>query len=390
MKKFDRGLRDWKFLAIDRGLKFSIEPFSLHYEGPVDGNSGIQKFSIEIENFDRDWKFRAGIENFDRDWIFSIIGPSGIGSQRFKIAIGSNRNPQIRSNLKRCFRGSLHGGANFEVESAHFAAWKIGSREPQKWSKLAPPCAPPPEALYSNRCDVFTIFHMFRFFSNLKDTPSLKLLVDFGVWFPQWIFLWIFRGFFSGDCPWKNKQEKIHQKIHDFQVKIHSGKFLPWQIARFDSLAIRFASGSWFESCAPRHLSVKQKSLRVPRNSRDIPKGPCPNLVVSNLVVCNFYADALFCALLRPFAPFCALLRPFALFANLHVRCFALICTLLRTFACFCERPRLGTAELRRGKLTMRSEFAIAQRFAMVTPPALTQISWVLRGIFPPPRGFTA
>ena len=35
------------------------------------------KFSMKIENFDRDWKFRAGIEIFDRDLIFSIAGPSG-------------------------------------------------------------------------------------------------------------------------------------------------------------------------------------------------------------------------------------------------------------------------------------------------------------------------
>ena len=32
-----------------------------------------------------------------------------------------------------------------------------------------------------------------------------------------------------------------------------------------------------------------------------------PNLVVSNLVVCIFYAEALFCALLHPLALFCAL-----------------------------------------------------------------------------------
>ena len=62
-----------------------------------------------------------------------------------------------------------------------------------------------------------------------------------------------------------------------------------------------------------------------------------PNLVVSNLVVCNFYAEALFCALLRPFALFCGL-------------ALALFCPHLRSFACFCvrprlERPRLGTAD---------------------------------------------
>ena len=65
LKKFDRGLRDWKFRAIDRGLKFSIEPFSVHYEGPVNGNSGI-------ELFDRDWKFRSGLKFSSPGLKFSI------------------------------------------------------------------------------------------------------------------------------------------------------------------------------------------------------------------------------------------------------------------------------------------------------------------------------
>ena len=66
-----------------------------------------------------------------------------------------------------------------------------------------------------------------------------------------------------------------------------------------------------------------------------------------NLVVCNFYAEALFCALLRPFALFCRLMFGNALFK------FADIFALLRSFACFCVRPRferqrqtLGTADL--------------------------------------------
>ena len=46
-----------------------------------------------------------------------------------------------------------------------------------------------------------------------------------------------------------------------------------------------------------------------------------PNLVVLNLVVCSFYAEALSCTLRRPFAPFCAL--AFALFC-VHLRSFAL------------------------------------------------------------------
>ena len=29
------------------------------------------------------------------------------------------------------------------------------------------------------------------------DTPSLRLVVDFAVWFPRWIFRWIFFGPFS-------------------------------------------------------------------------------------------------------------------------------------------------------------------------------------------------
>ena len=55
-----------------------------------------------------------------------------------------------------------------------------------------------------------------------------------------------------------------------------------------------------------------------------------PNLVVSNLAVCNFHAEALFCTLLRPFALFCGLAS--------HAP--------LRSFACFCVRPRLERLRL--------------------------------------------
>ena len=54
-----------------------------------------------------------------------------------------------------------------------------------------------------------------------------------------------------------------------------------------------------------------------------------PNPVVSDLVVCNFYAGALLCALLRPFALFCALSRSFASFALIR----ALLHTFLRPTA---------------------------------------------------------
>ena len=53
-----------------------------------------------------------------------------------------------------------------------------------------------------------------------------------------------------------------------------------------------------------------------------------PNLVVSNLVVCNSYAEALFCALLHPFVLFCGLLR-------------TCVCTLLRSFALLCSHLRI-------------------------------------------------
>ena len=74
-----------------------------------------------------------------------------------------------------------------------------------------------------------------------------------------------------------------------------------------------------------------------------------PDLVVSNLVVSNYYADALFCPLFRPFA----------LFGGLA---FAVICGHLRSFACFCERPRLdqpclGTPEIFSHKCQVARKF---------------------------------
>ena len=61
--KIDRGLRDWKFRAIDRGLEFSIEPFSVDQRGPGNRNSGI-------EIFDCAWKFRSGLKISSQDWNF--------------------------------------------------------------------------------------------------------------------------------------------------------------------------------------------------------------------------------------------------------------------------------------------------------------------------------
>ena len=65
-------------------------------------------------------------------------------------------------------------------------------------------------------------------------------------------------------------------------------------------------------------------------------------VVVSNLVVCNsYFAEALWCALLRPFALICGL---------------ALICVFLRPTAFRTTAPRLGTAEKKIKQLPPNSE----------------------------------
>ena len=54
-------------------------------------------------------------------------------------------SPMLKRHLlkvKRCFRGSLQGGASFKVEKAHFAAWE---RVREKYSKKCELCVPPPE-----------------------------------------------------------------------------------------------------------------------------------------------------------------------------------------------------------------------------------------------------
>ena len=62
---------------------------------------------------------------------------------------------------------------------------------------------------------------------SLKDTPSLKFLVDFGVWFRRWIFWWFFMWIFSGHFPLENKQQKIHRKIHQEKLTVFKATFWP-------------------------------------------------------------------------------------------------------------------------------------------------------------------
>ena len=93
-----------------------------------------------------------------------------------------------------------------------------------------------------------------------------------------------------------------------------------------------------------------------------------PNLVVSNLVVCNFYVEAHFCALLRPFALLCALLR---------LRSFAFACAHLRSLACFCVRPRLGRRRLGTAEKRQESSYELV-RTDVVRKHALDQPSFRL------------
>ena len=53
---------------------------------------------------------------------------------------------------------------------------------------------------------------------NAKDTPSLKFLVDFGVWFRRWIFWWIFWAIFLGRSSRKKSTEKSTKKSTVFKA----------------------------------------------------------------------------------------------------------------------------------------------------------------------------
>ena len=85
--------------------------------------------------------------------------------------------------------------------------------------------------------------------------------------------------------------------------------------------------GAQARSSATAQLPSSRERISAQRFSDPSLLWEFPNLVVSNLVVCNFCAEALFCTLLRPFALFCRL-------------AFVLFCVRPRL-----ERPRLGAAE---------------------------------------------
>ena len=116
-----------------------------------------------------------------------------------------------------------------------------------------------------------------------------------------------------------------------------------------------------------------------------------PNLVVLNLVVYSFDTFALFCALLRSFAPFCALLQTCVCAL---LRSFALICALCCSFACLCERPRLerprlGTLDLGEAEANIFpifSYFGPEARNPLSSRQAGSQISAISLGLLMPWR----
>ena len=107
---------------------------------------------------------------------------------------------------------------------------------------------------------------------SFRDTPSLKLVADFGVWFPRWIFWWIF---FFCIFPWRNKQErihrKIHQKIHDIQgnllTKIHWGTILSdLQTHNRLCTAGRLSGAKWRRSKTPKFVASHRRKTSHIKN----------------------------------------------------------------------------------------------------------------------------
>ena len=111
--------------------------------------------------------------------------------------------------------------------------------------------------------------------------------------------------------PWRNKAEKFARKIrHQNPLRNSPAIFL-----QFASPKEKNHPKSALHNLGIKRLTCSNEiefSSTIENFKRDWIFQEFPNLVVSNLVVCNSYADALFCALLRAFALFCGL--AFALF----------------------------------------------------------------------------
>ena len=113
---FKRPISDWKFQSR---LKISsASENKASFCGEI-LRSGL-KFSIEIEFFNRDWKFQAWIEIFkrmdwkfhaiNRDWIVSIVGPSGFSMARKPWSANRElRGWQRRGCRDRCQEGPEKG-----------------------------------------------------------------------------------------------------------------------------------------------------------------------------------------------------------------------------------------------------------------------------------------
>ena len=134
-----------------------------------------------------------------------------------------------------------------------------------------------------------------------------------------------------------------------------------------------------------------------PWNSYKIGSGLLQHPIKSSQVVCNFYAFALFCALLRPFALFCALLRT-CICALLHT--FALICVFLRPTAfrttafgdcrsqhnwrhCFVHEMHKRRAKLNRGAMLAHSARTSAWASAPMSAHCFLQQQYTTKHLQP-------
>ena len=142
--------------------------------------------------------------------------------------------------FKGCFRGFPSWGCKFyssriKGEKAHFAAWKKGSGEQQKWSKTAPPSVPPPEALYDTwgLQNPFWHFDLSQIGSSRIDAFSLLPTLQKHFVNNLFVFAWEFWIENGGDFWWLfsglrclgNKARKLLEKFGENSEQKFGRKF---------------------------------------------------------------------------------------------------------------------------------------------------------------------
>ena len=135
-----------------------------------------------------------------------------------------------------------------------------------------------------------------------------------------------FWAFFGSLYSWPRRSQPKRQSHHPLRP-VH----MSWHTRELSPKPQLKTGPRWQWTLSDVHQRVAWRAKTKPTNNAThkqnfpgllaVPK----TLVVSNLVVCNFHAEALHCAPLRSFAPFCALLCSFA---DLCLRSLARICAL--------------------------------------------------------------